>query len=44
MRAHEHPSLNHRMSATGGVLEEDCRALMQQFFQERRSEVAKKPT
>jgi tRNA(adenine34) deaminase len=36
MRAHEHPSLNHRMLATGGVLEEECRAVMQRFFQERR--------
>src|SRR5512139_2055154 len=26
MRAHEHPALNHRISATGGVLEEECRA------------------
>ncbi len=25
MRAHEHPSLNHRMIAVGGVLEEECR-------------------
>lgn len=36
MRAHEHPSLNHRMDAIGGVLEKDCRAVMQEFFQERR--------
>ena len=36
MRAHEHPSLNHRMAAIGGVLEEDCRAVLQEFFQERR--------
>ena len=36
MRAHEHPSLNHRMLATGGVLEDICRALMQDFFVERR--------
>ena len=44
MRAHEHPALNHRMTATGGVLEEECRAVMQQFFQQRRSDVVKKPT
>src|SRR3990170_6727793 len=31
MRAHEHPSLNHRMAATGGVLEDECRAVMQAF-------------
>ena len=36
MRAHEHSALNHRMIATGGVLDDDCRALMQRFFQERR--------
>ena len=36
MRAHEHPSLNHRMEAVGGVLETECRAVMQHFFQERR--------
>jgi tRNA(adenine34) deaminase len=37
MRAHEHPALNHRMAATGGVLEEECRALMQSFFEARRA-------
>ena len=36
MRAHEHPALNHRMEALGGVLEEDCRAVMQSFFASRR--------
>ena len=36
MRAHEHPSLNHRMEATGGVLEAECREVMQQFFADRR--------
>jgi tRNA(adenine34) deaminase len=36
MCAHEHPSLNHRLQAVGGVLEEDCRALMQAFFRELR--------
>ncbi len=36
MRAHEHPSLNHRMTADGGVLADECRAVMQGFFQERR--------
>ena len=36
MRAHEHPSLNHRMQASGGVLEEECRAVMQGFFRARR--------
>ena len=28
--------LNHRMELTGGVLEEDCRRLMQAFFRKRR--------
>jgi len=37
MRAHEHPSLNHRMTATGGVLAPECRALLQEFFRERRA-------
>ena len=40
MRAHEHPSLNHRLDVSGRVLEEDCRALMQSFFAERRSKSA----
>ena len=38
MRAHEHPSLNHRMAATAGVLEADCRDLIQEFFRDRRVE------
>lgn len=36
MRAHEHPALNHRMAALGGVLEPECRALLQEFFRGRR--------
>lgn len=36
MRAHEHPSLNHRMEAVGGVLEAQCRELIQDFFRDRR--------
>jgi len=36
MRAFEHPSLNHLVQATGGVLLADCRDLLQAFFQERR--------
>jgi tRNA(adenine34) deaminase len=36
MRAHEHPSLNHRLEVTGGVLADDSRALIQAFFQGRR--------
>ena len=42
MRAHDHPALNHRMLATGGVLEEECRALVQRFFQDRRTDAAAK--
>ena len=36
MRAHEHPWLNHRPTACGGVLEAECRALIQEFFERRR--------
>jgi len=36
IRALEHPSLNHRVEAVGGVLLEECRELMQSFFQQRR--------
>jgi tRNA(adenine34) deaminase len=35
-RAHEMPGLNHRLQATGGVLEEECRRVMQAFFEARR--------
>ncbi len=36
MRALETPGLNDRFLVTGGVLEEACRELIQQFFQRRR--------
>jgi tRNA(adenine34) deaminase len=36
MRAHDHPALNHRLAATGGVLEGECQAVIQGFFEERR--------
>ena len=36
IRAHEAPGLNHRLQVTGGVLEEECRRVMQEFFSERR--------
>jgi tRNA(Arg) A34 adenosine deaminase TadA len=29
--------LNHRFAVTGGLLEAECRELIQQFFRERRS-------
>ena len=35
-RAHELPTLNHRIEVVGGVLEEDCRAIIQEFFKTRR--------
>jgi tRNA(adenine34) deaminase len=30
------PRLNHRLEVTGGVLEKDCRELLQNFFKKRR--------
>jgi tRNA(adenine34) deaminase len=38
VQAHAHRSLNHRIEAAGGVLEGECRLIMQQFFQGRRRE------
>jgi tRNA(adenine34) deaminase len=35
-RAHETPGLNHRLQVAGGVLEEECRRVMQEFFAGRR--------
>ena len=34
----QHPTLNHRCEITGGVRESECRALLRQFFAERRAE------
>ena len=36
MRATEHGALNHRLRVISGVLAADCRAILQQFFRERR--------
>jgi tRNA(adenine34) deaminase len=36
-RAHETAGLNHRLAVRGGVLEEDCRRIIQGFFAEKRS-------
>jgi tRNA(adenine34) deaminase len=36
-RALEIPSLNHRVEVVSGVLEEECRALVQAFFKARRT-------
>jgi tRNA(adenine34) deaminase len=38
MRAHEHPALNHRLTVTARVLEDECRDLLQEFFRDRRKE------
>ena len=37
VRGAEMPGLNHRFAVTGGLLEAECRELIQQFFRERRS-------
>jgi tRNA(adenine34) deaminase len=36
MRALDSPGLNHRFSMVSGILEDDCRDLIQRFFQEKR--------
>jgi tRNA(adenine34) deaminase len=36
-RAHETPGLNHRVAITGGVLEDECREVIQAFFKARRT-------
>ena len=36
-RAHEHAAFNHRLTVVSGVLENDARALMQEFFRQRRA-------
>jgi tRNA(adenine34) deaminase len=38
IRGAELPGLNHRFIVTGGVLEDECRALIQQFFREKRTD------
>ncbi|HEY7791535.1 MAG TPA: tRNA adenosine(34) deaminase TadA [Vicinamibacterales bacterium] len=39
VRALEIPGLNHRFAVVGGVLEEECRAVLQAFFKGRRARV-----
>ena len=39
MQALDHPSLNHRVEVVAGVLEAECRELMQTFFNVRRKPV-----
>ena len=36
LRGHEIPGVNHRITVTGGVLEAECRDLIQRFFREKR--------
>ena len=36
VRAHETTGLNHRLEILGGVLEDECREMMQTFFRDRR--------
>jgi tRNA(adenine34) deaminase len=36
VRGFEAPGLNHRVEVVSGVLEPECRALMQEFFREKR--------
>ena len=38
VRAQDTPGLNHRVEVLGGVLEADCRAIIQQFFRTRRTD------
>ena len=37
MRGQEVPGLNHRFEVTGGILEDECRELLQEFFRGRRA-------
>jgi tRNA(adenine34) deaminase len=39
VRGLELPGLNHRFAVTGGVLEEPCRVIVQEFFRDRRRSV-----
>ena len=32
----QHPALNHRLEVTAGVRQDECAAVMQEFFRERR--------
>lgn len=34
----DHPGMLHRVEVTGGVLQEECRAMLQEFFRRRRLE------
>jgi tRNA(adenine34) deaminase len=43
LRALEHEALNHRVEVVEGVLEEECRGVVQAFFRERREAGAGRP-
>jgi tRNA(adenine34) deaminase len=36
VKALDSPGVNHRFAVTAGVLEEDCRAIIQEFFRDKR--------
>lgn len=36
LKALESPGLNHRFAVTSGVLEEECRSIIQEFFRQKR--------
>ena len=36
LKALESPGLNHRFTVTAGVLEEECRSIIQEFFRQKR--------
>ena len=40
MRALETPGLNHRFAVTAGILEDECRTLVQGFFRNKRQGIA----
>jgi len=37
LSAADHPALNHRLRVVSGVLAKDCRALLQEFFRQKRA-------
>ena len=38
LAALNHPALNHRVEVVSAVLEDECRSVMQRFFQARRQQ------
>jgi tRNA(adenine34) deaminase len=40
VRALDSPDLTHRFVVTGGVMEDECRRLIQEFFRDRRSQAS----